>query len=198
LHADRQSYLAAVGVPAAETAGSSLVRRTAKGIAERRIDLRGDRADYLTAALPHELTHVILADRFAGRQLPRWANEGMAILADPAEKRELHRRDLISGCTQGTLIRLSELLALDGYPPADRWPVFYGQSVSLVEYLVDLATSRQFAIFLEHAYEGGFDQALRRNYGIRDVDELDRRWRASLRATAVGKTASSPLVAGSH
>lgn len=71
LHPDRESYLAAVGADAANTAGSSLVERnancdtkSANCISKRRIDLRGDRPDYLTAALPHELTHVMLADHF--------------------------------------------------------------------------------------------------------------------------------------
>ena len=45
-------------------------------------------------ALPHELTHLILADRFSPRQVPRWSDEGMAVLADPAEKQRLHLRDL--------------------------------------------------------------------------------------------------------
>ena len=70
LHPSPEGYLAAVGQDAGGTTGSSVVERLKDCIAKRRIDLRGDRPDYLTAALPHELTHIVLADHFAGQSLP--------------------------------------------------------------------------------------------------------------------------------
>ena len=33
-------------------------------------------------SLGHELTHVLLADLFPNQTLPRWLDEGIAILAD--------------------------------------------------------------------------------------------------------------------
>ena len=40
----------------------------------------------LASGLPHEVTHVILADLFPQQQIPRWADEGMAVLTEPREK----------------------------------------------------------------------------------------------------------------
>ena len=54
----------------------------------RRIDVRADASDWSNAALPHELTHVVLGERFGGHALPRWADEGIAMLS---ESREKHR-----------------------------------------------------------------------------------------------------------
>ena len=52
----------------------------------RRIDLHCDVADMLTHVLPHETTHAVLIGRFGRHLLPRWADEGMAILSEPREK----------------------------------------------------------------------------------------------------------------
>lgn len=190
LHPDRNSYLAAAGQEAASTAGSSLVERRAGSIVTRRVDLRGDRLDCLTAALPHELTHVILADRFASQSLPRWADEGMAILADTEAKRALHIRGLQSGWARGAVFPVRELLPLRDYPSPERWDVFYGQSTSLVQYLVGQGTPHQFVEFLQQAAAEGYDRALRKSYGISSMDELDRLWRASLPSSspALAKT----------
>jgi hypothetical protein len=40
--------------------------------------------------LPHEITHVVLADRFNTKPMPRWADEGMAVLTEPVEKKQAH------------------------------------------------------------------------------------------------------------
>jgi hypothetical protein len=187
LHPNQESYLAAVGQDAGNTAGSSFVERTAdcnktaaNCIAKRRIDLRGDRPDYLTAALPHELTHVILADHFSADTLPRWADEGMAVLADTQAKRDRHAQDLRTAWDRGAAFRVTELLPLNDYPPVDRFAVFYGQSLSVVGYLVSRDTPHEFVKFLDAAKLSGYDKALQDCYGIRDINEFERLWNASL------------------
>jgi hypothetical protein len=185
LHPSQESYLAAVGREAGGTSGSSVVDRLKGCIAKRRIDLRGDRTDYLTAALPHELTHVVLADHFAGQLLPRWADEGMAMLADTKAKQDLHSRDLHAALAGGTTVRLTELLPAGDYPSAQHWDVFYGQSLSVVEYLVSRKSPRVFVQFIDSARTGGYDRALQDCYGIHDMQELDRLWSASVKDTSV-------------
>ena len=180
LHPSQESYLAVVGQEAASTAGASLVERAEKTVAKRRIDLRGDRPDYLTAALPHEMTHVILADHFSEGSLPRWADEGMAVLADTQAKRDLHARDLRGAWARGTTFRVAELLPLKDYPAAQQWAVFYGQSLSLVDYLASRDTPRQFVKFLDAAKASGYDRALQDCYRIHDMNELEHLWSASL------------------
>jgi hypothetical protein len=192
LHPSQESYLAAVGQDAARTAGSSLVERADDSIAKRRIDLRGDRADYLTAALPHELTHVILADHFAPGSLPRWADEGMAVMADTQAKRDLHARDLHTAWVRGTTFRVTELLRLDDYPSGDRWAAFYGQSLSIVGFLASRNTPHEFVEFLDAAKVNGYDRALQDCYGIRDMHELERLWGATMADSSPTRVAGNP------
>lgn len=61
--------------------GSSWLDFVDKEVSKRRVDLLPDSTKALTA-LGHEMTHIVIADFFEGEQLPRWADEGMAILAD--------------------------------------------------------------------------------------------------------------------
>ena len=63
LYASRRSYVAAVGRGSELTVGSSLVKTSKGRIASRRIDLLGAGTKFLSAALPHELTHVVLRDQ---------------------------------------------------------------------------------------------------------------------------------------
>src|SRR5690349_10731615 len=131
VHANSSSYLTAVGSGGRQTFGSSLVKfGSDKQIERRLIDFRGDSAHGLSS-VPHEMTHVVLADLLDGRQPPRWADEGMAILADSHEKQLLHERDLTHGLATRAAFRISELLTFDSYPAPSRIPAFYGQSASL-------------------------------------------------------------------
>lgn len=75
VHESRAAYQRAVGAGSERTYGSSLIRFTQDRVAVRRIDVLPN-AEGQLAALPHELVHVVLADRFSGRQPPRWVDEG--------------------------------------------------------------------------------------------------------------------------
>jgi Peptidase MA superfamily len=179
LHPTDESYLREVGGGGRTTVASSLVDRQAGRICLRRIDVRATRPDWQDAALGHELAHVVLADRFVDQELPRWIDEGMAILADSRDRRDRHKRALKRAIARGTQFRLAELLSLADYPPAERWETFYSQSASLVEYLVEQQGHRRFVEFAELAGAHGCEDALRRVYGV-GIGELERRWRRRL------------------
>lgn len=172
LHGSTQDYVRAVGAGSEATLGSSLVKPAVGAVRTRRIDLRTDVADYLTAALPHEMCHVVLADHFREGPPPLWFDEGVALLYDPPEKQRLHDRDLRVGLQHGTAFPLPELLTLEGYPPQDRWGVFYGQSAALVRWLFTKGTARQLLTCVEQAPVGAMGMALREDFGLqgwRDV-----------------------------
>jgi hypothetical protein len=188
VHANQASYLAAVGAGAGQTFGSSYVEFSKnRQVQRRQIDFRGD-CEHGLASVPHELTHVVVADLLGGRQPPRWADEGMAMLADSAAKRRLHERDLQAGLSQRTAFRTVELLNLDSYPHPSRVPAFYGQSCSLTALLVARNKPATFVAFLRTSAEKGYDSALRECYAIENVQELEQLWRADLLA----KPARSP------
>lgn len=179
LHASRGSYTSAVGRGSESTIGSSAVTVAGGAVTARRIDLLSQ-GDSPAAALPHELTHVMLQERFAKSTIPRWADEGLAILADDVAKQGRHRLDLQTALARRATIDLAALLTSDDYPAADRWGAFYGQSASLTDMLVSRGTPQRFLDFLERALSAGYDRALFECYGIRSVAELERLWRGEL------------------
>jgi hypothetical protein len=173
-------YLQVVGREAAQTAGSTLIETDGSQVVTRRIDLRGDLPHEMQSALAHELTHVIVADRIDRGMIPAWADEGMAVLADHPDKQALHLGDLQAGIRRKSTFRTAELFTLAGYPGADRMGVFYGQSGSLVSYLVHRGSPEQFVKFLELALNDGYDSALRRVYDIQGVVQLEQLWLKSV------------------
>lgn len=176
VHATAASYALAVGQDQFATAGSSRVDTTGEKITLRRLDIRADKTGWFAAAVPHELTHLVMADEFLGRELPVWADEGMAVLADAAAKQSLHLRDFSAGQRRGSTFRLASLVGEGGYPSPDRIPVFYGQSVSLVKYLIERRSPADFVRFLHLAGRKGYDAALAEVYGFAGVESLEREW----------------------
>jgi hypothetical protein len=186
LHASRDHYLAVVGWGGAQTYGSSLLDfGDDRAVSKRQIDLRGDSPLGL-AALPHEMTHVILADLLDGRQPPRWADEGMATLADTRDKQLLHERDLAAGLTSGAAFRVGDLLGIETYPQPARIAAFYGQSVSLTAFLALRDDPAKFVEFLRRGLDRGYDKALREVYAIDGVTHLEQLWHAQRTASRTG------------
>lgn len=188
LHPTRRSYERHVGAGGTISLGSTSLEFDTSGVTLRRIDVLADRTGWFAAAVPHEMTHVVLADRFHRQPLPRWADEGMALLADTADKQSLHQRDLHRAVADRAAFRVVEILELQDYPPAGRWGTFYGQSASLVKFLVQRGTPAQFVEFVERALEAGYDPALREVYGLNGITALELAWHqrpgAPRRATA--------------
>jgi hypothetical protein len=186
LHASRDHYLAVVGWGGAQTYGSSLLDfGDDREVSKRQIDLRGDSPLGL-AALPHEMTHVILADLLDGRQPPRWADEGMATLADTHDKQMRHERDLAAGLANRAAFRVGDLMSIETYPHPSRIPAFYGQSVSLTAFLALRDDPAKFVEFLRRGMDGGYDQALREVYAIDGVTHLERIWHEQRAASRTG------------
>lgn len=181
IHANENAYLRSVGWQAAMTRGVSKICRQQGRILSRDIVLVADPVSGELTALAHELTHLVLADRFT-RQPPRWADEGIAMLADAAEKRSLHLRDLNRALERRCCPGVAETLSMYHYPQGSRLAAFYGQSLSLVGYLTEIGESAKVVDFVALAMERGYDAALLEVYGIADTAEFERRWRRHLDA----------------
>jgi hypothetical protein len=184
IHPSEASYLREVGQAGRSTVASALVKRDRGRIALRRIDVR----DAKSSAFGHELTHVILADRFTRAPLPRWVDEGIAILADSTDKQRRHARDFERALAHGSEFRLVELVAMDDYPPPGRWGAFYGQSASLVNFLVEQSGEARFLEFVAASLDDGYHAGLRQTYGL-SVAQLEGRWRVHARQLASRSTA---------
>ena len=130
--------------------------------------------------LAHELTHVVLAEKFATKQIPRWADEGMAILSEPVARQAIRRSAMQRALARTQRYAAGDLVALADYPAADRRDAFYGQSASLVAFLIERDSPARFLEFLQLGQGQGFDRALTEVYKIRSLDELDAQWRPQL------------------
>jgi hypothetical protein len=177
------------GQPEASPGFSTMSVNNGRIIA-RRVNLRADHPQMLSAILPHEVTHVVLADLFTRQQIPRWADEGMAVLAEPIAEQINRTSELLGPLQEGRVFRLSELMATD-YPSAEAWSLYYAQSVSLTQFLVEQGTPQQFVSFVRTAQQKGIEIALREVYGIEGFAELENRWQNFARQQIAAVTASN-------
>jgi hypothetical protein len=175
LHATGQDYSRATGVPATSP-GHSSFRVESGRVVSRRIDLHCDDPNLLTAVLPHETTHAVLAGNFGDQPVPRWADEGMAVLTEPKDKIDRHLRQLPQFRRDSHLFRLRQLLSMADYPDRRYVASFYAQSVSVVEFLSGLKGPRVFTEFLRDGVRGQWEAALQRHYGIHDFAQLESAW----------------------
>ena len=171
--------------PGFSTAGLSGGRVTA-----RMVKLRADYAKMIDAVLPHEVTHIVLADLFSTAQVPRWADEGMAVLSEPLDEQALRARDLAEPLNRDVLFGLDVLMTTD-YPDGSHWALYYAQSVSLTRYLVGLGTAPQFVQFVKLSQGQGADAALKQVYRIDGLADLETRWKDHARRVANPAVASA-------
>lgn len=183
VHPSRDNYQNATGPGGGQTLGSSVIELVGGNITCRRIDLLIDDQGELKA-LPHELTHVVVADYFGVKQPPPWLDEGIAILADTREKQLLHERDCREAIAAGTALSLDELLQLQQLTSPEQFAAFYGQSATLVQMLVEQQRPATLIKFALESTETSFEIALSRHYNIDNTRELEKRWKTNLRSAA--------------
>jgi hypothetical protein len=173
-----------------DSPGFSTMGLNSGKVVTRRVNLRADHPNLVTAIVPHEVTHVVLADLFTAQQIPRWADEGIAVLSEPSSEQQLRADDLSTPLAAGRLFPLQTLMAAD-YPDGQYWGLFYAQSVSLTRFLVEQGTPSQFVQFLQGAQRNGIEPELRRLYQIDGYADLQNRWLSYARATAAPKATAA-------
>ncbi|MFO0800396.1 MAG: hypothetical protein U0804_23250 [Gemmataceae bacterium] len=176
LHPTAACYAAMTGRPAAGT-GHATVKLSGGRPTERRLDLRADDPDLIPNALPRELTHLVLADLFPGTPPPKWAEEGMAVLAGSPDEVSRYVRTLSRCARAGELLPTAALLELTDFPAADKVTGYLCASVTLVDYLVKLKGEQHFQTFLRDTQRYGTAQALRRQYDLDGPAGLEQAWR---------------------
>jgi len=171
IHAAAAEFATATQQPAAAT-GRADVSLNDGQVTARRIDLRADDTLITENALPRELTHVILADLFPTTAPPRWAIEGMAVLAASAQELDRYKRTLPRLQQTRDFLPVETLLGLAA-PPADRVTGYYVSSVALVDFLVRWKGDKAFTTFLRDSQRYGLPSALKRQYGVNDGKQLE-------------------------
>jgi hypothetical protein len=129
----------------------------------------------LASSLPHEVTHTIFAAYFGG-PMPRWADEGASLLSEDLRERRRHDQIAVDLLARRGDLPLARLFRMEEYP-ADLMG-FYGQGYSISRFLIEMGGRPRFLKFVREGLETGWDGATRTHYGLADVRELDRAWRA--------------------
>jgi hypothetical protein len=176
IHPNQAAYNQTLRRPGDASVGTTAMNFDQGRTVYRRIDVRADASDWSNAALPHELTHVVLGERFGGHALPRWADEGIAMLSESAEKHRERLENFQTILVARNTFPIGDLVTAKGMPAPHRRDAFYGQSLALSSLLVRKGTPAKFADFIEDSIRIGSDQALKTHYAMNGVLELQQEW----------------------
>jgi hypothetical protein len=147
---------------------------------KRRLHMRADDPTKLTAVLTHEMTHVILAEHFCRKPIPRWADEGIAVFSEPPERQQKMLSFLKDEAAQKRLLPLKQVTTMKDGPQNDREAeLFYGQSGAVIEYLVTrhALTEAQVLTFVGLCGEVGWDRAIAKTLPNITAATFESEWR---------------------
>ena len=132
---------------------------------------------FLTSLLPHEMTHLILAD-FIGNNIPLWFNEGLAVNMELTSKLR-YVNAIKKELKKGSNISIYEVIDRTNYPEDDeKVLLFYSISYSLVDFLRSKGLYR-FTNLCRSLRDGrSFEDALKTSYqfDFGSLDRLDKKW----------------------
>lgn len=163
------------GTSKAGSAQSRPSRLSPGKMLQRRINVAANDRGLMANTLPHEITHVVASDLLAG-SVPRWANEGMAVLSEHIRKIKYYDAILNRALAAGTWFPVKRLMGMRRYPGRRHLGLYYAQSTSLVLFFVTLKSNVTFTHFLKDAHRRGYVPALKKHYGITGYADLQRRW----------------------
>ena len=163
------------------------------GVRSQEMKIFGDLKQLTTSVLPHEIMHTVLAHHF-GRPLPRWADEGISLLAESSEEQKAHDLRCREILKQGRVIPLRHLFPMKEYP--NDMVVLFAQGYSVCRFLLNyipypalgpdaeklgdaLAARRALLLFVKTGLDKNWNEAAK-IYGYDTVDRLEDAWLASL------------------
>lgn len=173
LYPTAHEYSRSTGV-GPQSPGHSKVVNDGGRILSRKVELRVDDPNMKHAVLPHEITHVVLAGRFGHHAVPRWADEGMAVLTEPRDKQDAHLTNLARNMSGGQSFTCGQVMTMGDYPPGNRMRDFYAHSVGICRYLVERGGPEKLTRFLRVSLErNNYQDGLQQVYGIQSFNELE-------------------------
>ncbi|MEX0786842.1 MAG: peptidase MA family metallohydrolase [Dehalococcoidia bacterium] len=128
----------------------------------------------------HEIAHIVVREALGRRAgIPDWLHEGIAVYAQLQPLPD-QRRAVDLAIESGDIISVRSLSSSSSGALSSRVSLFYGQSWSLVQFLVDMHGQEQFAAFVRAFKDGAATgDALQEVYGF-DQDGLENAWRESV------------------
>lgn len=135
-----------------------------------KMEVEGPLDRLLADVIPHEVTHVVLADHFR-KPIPRWADEGIAVLGESDEEQARHTRFFLEVLNAGRGLQVKALLARRDFP--SDVAAFFAESYWLTKVLVDRKDRATLLRFVEAGIKDGWEPAAKAHYGA-GLDELER------------------------
>jgi hypothetical protein len=178
LYPDHASYVSATGLPAWSR---GMAARDQQTVLTRVIVSFYQEDRFLDGVLPHEIAHLILRDYLgADHALPIWFEEGVAQMQESG-KLELSRQVMPTLIRQGKQIPFGFFMNHDVRTALDQEfvSIFYLQSVSVVDFLVDQFGRHKFRdLFSAVRDQRSFTESLLRVYypEITSIDDLEKKW----------------------
>jgi hypothetical protein len=129
----------------------------------------------LTEVFRHELAHVALEDAITGHAVPRWFNEGFAVLAS-GETSFVRMQTLATATMSDNLLPLAQM---ERTFPADenQANIAYAQAADVVRFLVRREEQHRFRGLVSRLRDGeSMDAALLNSYG-EETATLESEWR---------------------
>jgi hypothetical protein len=158
-------------------------------IASAIVEVSGTKENTLST-VSHEINHLVLRAKL-GRVIPRWIDEGSALIAETKPQRDRFLFKLVDEYlrpSDGRSFPFAVMLPATDLPSDERlWP-FYAQATSTVEFLIERSTEldrdhpqRYFMKFAAEVIKDGCSfEAHRENlhkfYGFNSVGDLQLRW----------------------
>ena len=128
----------------------------------------------------HEVAHIVVRQALLGPfDVPDWLNEGTAVFAQQ-QPLQGQRQALEGAIESGQVFSVRSLSSASAGSLGSKVSLFYGQSWSLVQFLVDTYGEDRFAQLFQVFREGSSTaSALEEVYGF-NQDGLENAWRASV------------------
>lgn len=189
VHDRSADYCRAVRQTAAGSTGCTTTATEKGRLTFCRVDLRGDLGSWRENALPHELTHVVIAEMGTKSTVPDWLNEGLAMLVESNPLRHRRNEVLRTAWNSGRLPPIRQILEDDRNPEGISLNLKYAARASILQHLEMKEDFPALVRFARACTEEGCDRALKLVYGFNGgVEELEREWRESLANEFAGTT----------
>lgn len=172
----RKEYMKNTGLPQWSDGVTRMAFRQGR-LFQHKVYLYASAPLLLSNIIPHELTHVMYPWFLKYRtSLPLWLNEGIAMTSE-ANFRTRNRKFILKRALKsGSIFPVAKLLTMKQYPESeDRAAIFYSQSLSIVEFLLERGGSQRLLLFAQRA-GSNVQSAVQEIYDIRNLSTLERLW----------------------
>ncbi len=156
------------------SAGQAVVVKDGHRVLRRKIVVNASDARLLDAVIPHEVAHIVVGSHFPHGYVPRWADEGIAMLSEPPHRQREYLLQFAKWNQKPGARNCRQIMSESEYLHARAAEEFYARSFHLAFYLVNRKGRESLIRYLETAMQSDVATALHSVYEISNFDELDR------------------------